>query len=82
MRQISLFNHKDKSFLKSILVREGMRLCGASCISETFQNFEARKSEHLERSHKYELTKHLKASPRQSFAWKDCVRLKMPSKEE
>ena len=46
------------------------------------KNFEARKSEHLERSHKYELTKHLKASPRQSFAWKDCVRLKMPSKEE
>ena len=37
MRQISLFNHKDKSFLKAIMVREGMRLCGASCISETFQ---------------------------------------------
>lgn len=46
------------------------------------KNFEARKSEHLERSHKYELTKHLKASPRQIFECKDCVRLKMPSKEE
>ena len=46
------------------------------------KNFEARKSEHLERSHKYELTKHFKASPRQSFECKDCVRLKMPSKEE
>ena len=46
------------------------------------KNFEARKSEHLERRHKNESTKHLKASPRQSFARKDCVRLKMPSKEE